>query len=544
MGMNEIHIDVKETELPKGWTLATIAEVVEPVSSYKPEDEPDREFGYVDISSICNVTYQIKDYKRFKGVNAPSRARRPIHPNDIVFSNVRTYLRNIAIVPIGLDVQLCSTGFTVLRPNGAVEPQFLFRYVITKSFIDRLTPQQTGTHYPATSDRVVMAESLLLPPLNEQRRIVAKLEKLLSKVDSCKERLDKIPAILKRFRQSVLSAACSGRLTADWRENNPDVESAEELLKRIQEERENRYKDECEKAKAEGRRKPTSFRENIETIELSQLPLLPSTWRWERLVNTSNIIGGVAKGRHLGNRPTTMLPYLRVANVQDGFLDLTEIKEIEALPEDLEKYHLQDGDMLFTEGGDRDKLGRGTVWRNNIKNCIHQNHIYRARLYYASVSSDYISLATKSDYARAYFLENANQTVNLASINLTSLGNVPLAIPPLAEQQEIVNRVQTLFKTADRIEQRYQKARTYIDQLTQSILAKAFRGELVPQDPNDEPASVLLERIRAERENRENVAKTAKKPAANKKQRSKKAQPQLEPTPQLEPIQLELPLFD
>jgi len=227
-----------------------------------------------------------------------------------------------------------------------------------------------------------------------------------------------------------------------------------------------------------------------------------------------------------------MLPYLRVANVQDGFLDLTEIKEIEALPEDTEKYHLEEGDLLFTEGGDRDKLGRGTVWRNNIKNCIHQNHIYRARLYSANISSDYISLLTKSEYARNYFFENASQTVNLASINLTSLGNVPLAIPPLAEQQEIVNRVQHLFKIADQIEQRYQKARTYMDQLTQSILAKAFRGELVPQDPNDEPASVLLERIRAERQKREGEAKTAKKSTGKKGgRRSKKAeQPEVEAT--------------
>ena len=145
-----------------------------------------------------------------------------------------------------------------------------------------------------------------------------------------------------------------------------------------------------------------------------------------------------------------------------------------------------------------------------------------------------LNLPSLLDYKIGSIFHNSTKLFCKRSIDL----------PSLAEQEEIVRRVQILFKTADQIEQRYQKARTYIDQLTQSILAKAFRGELVPQDPNDEPASVLLERIRAERENRENVAKTAKKPAANKKQRSKKAQPQLEPTPQLEPIQLELPLFD
>lgn len=221
--------------------------------------------------------------------------------------------------------------------------------------------------------------------------------------------------------------------------------------------------------------------------------------------------------RKFKNRKTVMLPYLRVANVQDGFLDLSEIKEIETLPEDIEKYKLEDGDILFTEGGDRDKLGRGTVWRNHIKGCIHQNYIFRARPYHYSILSDYISLATKSDYARSYFFSNASQTVNLASINLTTLGNVPIAIPPLPEQHEIVCRVEALFKKADEIEVRYKKAKAFVDKLTQSILAKAFLGELVPQHPNDEPASVLLERIRDA--NAINLQKKRKKSKLEKEKR-------------------------
>ena len=181
-------------------------------------------------------------------------------------------------------------------------------------------------------------------------------------------------------------------------------------------------------------------------------------------------------------------------------MDLEEIKEIEVLPEDIDKYRLDYGDILFTEGGDRDKLGRGTIWRNEIEGCIHQNHVYRARLYSSEILPEYISLATKTEYSKDYFFNNASQTVNLASINMTTLGKLPIAIPPIAEQKAICDKVNKAFKILDSLRSSYQLTIEEINQLDRSILAKAFRGELVPQDPNDEPAAVLLDRIRAERE--------------------------------------------
>jgi type I restriction enzyme S subunit len=139
------------------------------------------------------------------------------------------------------------------------------------------------------------------------------------------------------------------------------------------------------------------------------------------------------------------------------------------------------------------------VWTGEIPDCIHQNHIFRARLFAEQNIPEYISFASKSESSRNYFYENASQTVNLASINLTTLSALPLPIPPVAEQKEIVRRIEALFEFVNQIETRYQKAKAHVDKLTQSILAKAFRGELVLQDPNDEPAGVLLERIRRER---------------------------------------------
>ena len=312
--------------------------------------------------------------------------------------------------------------------------------------------------------------------------------------------LEDVPKLIAQFRQSVLAAAFRGDLTADWREKNPDVEPALELLERIKIDRRKRWEEACKISKQNGSRQPKSDKKDSEDIEIKDLEVIPVTWCWEKLVNIADLVGGVTKGRDFKGRTTIHVIYLRVANVQDGFLDLEEIKEIEVLPEDIDKYRLDYGDILFTEGGDRDKLGRGTIWRNEIEGCIHQNHVYRARLYSSEILPEYISLATKTEYSKDYFFNNASQTVNLASINMTTLGKLPIAIPPIAEQKAICDKVNKAFKILDSLRSSYQLTIEEINQLDRSILAKAFRGELVPQDPNDEPAAVLLDRIRAERE--------------------------------------------
>ena len=409
----------------------------------------------------------------------------------------------------------------ICRPSYKINPNFLFHFLKSKEGHGRILNNFKGSAQGGINLSFAPNTKVILAPIKEQHRIVTKLEKLLAKVEKCKERLEKIPTILKRFHQSVLAAACSGELTTDWRAKNTDIKPASELLIKNRLERKKKYEEECLTVKTKDKRRPPSFRSNDQPINIKELNEIPATWRWERLVNITNIRGGVTKGRKFGNRKTVMMPYLRVANVQDGYLDLDEIKEIEALPKDLEKYRLENGDILYTEGGDRDKLGRGTVWKNNIKDCIHQNHIFRARLYCSNFYSEYISLATKSDYARTYFFENASQTVNLASINMTTLGNVPIAIPPEEEQREIVNRVEELLNIANQIENRYQKAKGHVDNLTQSILAKAFRGELVPHDPSDPPASELLKQIKAEKQQAELKAQKNPKRKATRKRKKK-----------------------
>ena len=143
--------------------------------------------------------------------------------------------------------------------------------------------------------------------------------------------------------------------------------------------------------------------------------------------------------------------------------------------------------------------GRGCVWNEEIQDCIHQNHVFRVRLLSDNILPEYVTIFSKSKLARNYFFKSANQTVNLASLNMTALGNLPVAIPPKCEQEEILHIINEYLILIDRVEQFCRKAKDNLHRLTQSILTKAFRGELVPHDPHDEPASLLLERIESGR---------------------------------------------
>jgi len=360
-----------------------------------------------------------------------------------------------------------------------------------------------------------------LAPLPEQYRIVSKIEELFSDLDNGIEQLKTAQQQLKIYRQAVLKWAFEGKLTEKWRKNY-HVEPAEKLLEQIKEEREKQYQQslkvwqkslkEWESKGKEGKRplkprKPMDLPPLTETDQ-AELPKLPDGWHWLKLGNFTDIVGGVTKGRKLEGKKTITLPYLRVANVQDGFLDLSKIKYIDVLPDDLYRYKLDFGDILYTEGGDKDKLGRGTVWRNEIKACIHQNHIFRARPFQELTLPYFIAYFSQTKTAKNYFFKNAKQTVNLASINITVLSNLPVSICSYQEQHQIVQEIETRLSVCDNIEANIEESLQKAEALRQSILKKAFEGKLVPQDPNDEPANVLLVRIKAEKVNQDTEKKT------------------------------------
>ena len=193
-----------------------------------------------------------------------------------------------------------------------------------------------------------------------------------------------------------------------------------------------------------------------------------------KLEQIAEVVSGVAKGRKFNGRLPVEVPYLRVANVQAGHLDLSEIKTIQALPEEVEELALRKGDVLLTEGGDFDKLGRGAMLEYDLPNCIHQNHVFRVRVEQSKLNPIYFAKFLLTGEARGYFLGCAKRTTNLASINMTQLRALPVPLPPLPLQKEFAARVSEIRA----VEAEQTASRRRLNDLFQSLLHRAFNGEL------------------------------------------------------------------
>jgi len=196
----------------------------------------------------------------------------------------------------------------------------------------------------------------------------------------------------------------------------------------------------------------------------------PKGWPIKRLDEVASIGSGVTKGKKYSDQSVVATPYLRVANVQAGYLDLREIKTIEVTPVEVERYRLKTGDVLMTEGGDWDKLGRGAVWNGSIDPCIHQNHIFRVRCDGALVIPDYLEALLQTPYAKAYFQKAAKQTTNLATINKTQLSAFPVLSPELKLQQKFAVKCKKIVDLQQNMNQSAEELRT----LFQSTLAEVF----------------------------------------------------------------------
>jgi type I restriction enzyme S subunit len=367
----------------------------------------------------------------------------------------------------------------------------------------RLSELNKATAIPGLNREDAYRTKVYLSPLNEQKRIAKKLDALLTRVDACRDRLERVLLILKRFRQAVLATAVLGELTEDWRKENPNVESASDLLIRLQE----------------------RFRGNfIHRIWSSQEEriseqTLPESWLYVPVEAVGEVFLGRQRSpkNHSGSN---MRPYVRAANITWNGWNLSDVKEMNFDARDFERYKLQVGDVLVNEGsGSADEVGKPAIWRGEIENCCFQNTLICVRPF--EKMSEYLYLVfLHAALSKALVAETRG--ISIRHIGKERFAAFLIPLPPIREQQEIVRRVSVLFTFADRLETRYRRACAMVGQLTPALLDKAFRGELVPQDPDDEPASVLLERIRMMRATaEENVTKPRqRKPASDKPSQS------------------------
>ena len=424
---------------------------------------------------------------------------------DVLFAKITPCMENgKGAVATGLRNRLgCgTTELHVIRPLAGVDPYYLYRFLSQRSIRRAAKENFTGT---AGQLRVpsVFIEELAVPlaPLNEQSRIVAKVEKLVGKVDACQQRLAKIPVILKRFRQSILDAAVTGKLTADWRNESREPVSAKEDLKAFIEHKQNVIG-------TEKRVEPTQGHELLTEA-------VPDSWDVPSLGDLFKFIdyrGKTPKKSDQGKRLIT------AKNIRMGYIEEVPIEFVS------EKYYVQwmtrgfprKGDIFFvTEGA---TMGFVALNNRDDEFALAQRTI--ALQPFKPIDTRIFFFFMMSAHFQDLVRLNATGSAAVG-IKAAKFRSLPIAFPPLVEQHEIVQRIEGLFALADQIEARFTKAKALVDQLTQSLLSKAFRGELVPQNPNDEPASVLLERIKAERTKGEIEAKGGGKKRLNVNRKGK-----------------------
>lgn len=335
------------------------------------------------------------------------------------------------------------------EPN-RLDPRYAAYFFQSEDYWRQIREGSTGTGQPNFNGTKLGQLHIPVPPLHQQRQIVLKLDRLFGHSNSAREELSRIPRLVERYKQAVLDKAFLGQLTSDWRisKDHPD---ASDLLKSI----------------------------DVDPLHDQELPHLPQGWHWSTAGELCAIKSGLALGkkRKLGTALVEK-PYLRVANVQRGWLDLSEIKTVLVTDKEAQALRLQSGDVLMNEGGDRDKLGRGWIWDGQISDCVHQNHVFRLRPRSEMLPSKYISYYA-NEFGRSYFLREGKQTTNLASISMTKLSGLPIPVAPPEEMELIVTLIESAFESIDAIAKEIAKASSLLYRLDQATLDKAFRGELL-----------------------------------------------------------------
>ncbi|SDW60562.1 restriction endonuclease subunit S [Nitrosomonas communis] len=428
-------------ELPLNWAWARVGDLVDfgPKNYYVEETEA----GFVPLQHL-GVNYRSRHTFEVRSWGAIKKGYTHFADGDVLLARITPSFENgkagiVRGLPNGIGAG--STEYFVCRPiPGVVLPEYLLAHFKTPQFLRDGEQVMSGAVGQQRVPKQYLLDSQLpLAPLNEQKRIADKLDAIVARVNACRERLERIPAILKRFRQAVLTAATSGKLTDEWRTehelNDNWVTCNIQSVARI----------------GTG---STPLRSNSSFYSSSGIPWITSAATAKPIVKSAE-------------------EFVTSAAITAHRLKMYPV-----------------GTLLVAMYGEGKT--RGQVTELGIAATINQA-CAAIVVDETRANKNFVKLALQANYMEMRELAEGGNQPNL---NLSKIKEFPLYLPSLDEQAEIVRRVEALFAYADRLDARYAAARARVEKLTPALLAKAFRGELVPQDPNDEPASVLLERIK------------------------------------------------
>jgi type I restriction enzyme S subunit len=345
-----------------------------------------------------------------------------------------------------------------IRPDrSALDSRWIRHFLSSDAGFKTLQGAVSGVHL--TTGR---AREMVIPiaPLGVQQSISEFLDNVMDGARSASMHLSAAERAIKRFRQAILAAACAGRLTADWRADRPVSEQfADNVLRRSR-----------EMLGVSGTRK---VQDSVEPTWLE----LPESWRWAPLRDLAAIKGGIQKQPKRAPK-NNAFPYLRVANVLRGRLDLSEISQFELFGGELDTYRLETGDLLVVEGnGSEAEIGRSALWNGEIANCVHQNHIIRVRC--MLMDPRFVDLFWNSPIAASEISSLAVTSAGLYSLSTKKIGAVRVPVVPIDEQRVIVERASQMLASADEVLGRIEATAASMESAGKAVLATAFQGRLM-----------------------------------------------------------------
>lgn len=432
--------------LPDTWVECHLGEVVEYGSALKVEPEEIPPGAWVlELEDIEKDTSKL--LQRLTSAERQSKSTKTqFREGDVLYGKLRPYLNKV----LRADQDgYCTTEIIPITPSNIVVRDYLFYSLKRPAFVQYADAASHGLSMPRLGTEAGKNAPFILAPLREQARISKKLEVLIGRADACRERIDRVPGLIARFRQAVVGAATTGELTADWRVTQSESSAPETIWERR---------------------------------SLADLCLAGRT-----------ISYGVIK---LGRDVPDGVPCLRTSNVRWLRVETEGMKRISpSLSSDHSRTILKGGEVLVNVRG---TLGGVAVASRDMIGWNVSREVAVIPADPAVVDPFYLAYWIGSARSQRW-LNRVERGVAYVGINLEDLRQLPVDLPPVQEQQEIVRRVEGLFGYSDRLEIRYWAARSAVEQITPASIAKAFRGELVPNDPNDEPANLLLERFHQER---------------------------------------------
>ncbi|WP_423925371.1 restriction endonuclease subunit S [Candidatus Palauibacter sp.] len=506
-------------ELPKGWIWTTLGDVCsKPQYGWTTKGSEQGRIRLLRTTDIANGTIDWSSVP-FCAKDPPAPSRYQLAEGDIVISRAGS-VGVSALLERPIPAAVFASYLIRFKALGT-PPRLIAYYLQSPRYWAAIGDKAAGIAIPNVNATKLAALRLPLVPLPEQHRIVARIESLFAELDKGIAALKRAEVNLERYRASFLKAAVEGRLTELWRHENPPVESGEELLRRILAERRKRWEEEqLAKFKAKERKPPRNWKAKYKepvAPDTRGLPGLPDGWCW---ATVDQVALRMRNGRSVRTRAGGF-PVLRLGAITGDVLDDRDFKYGDWGPEEAEPFRVRAGDFFVSRGnGSLDLVGRAAVADQGVGDVAFPDTMIRVTFACTKLFRARFGAAIwNSQIIRRQITESAKTSAGIYKINQADLQRLHLPLPPVLEQDMIIGLHHVSESVQSHLGNRLTVAVSGTSTLHQSILKRAFEGRLVPQDPADEPASILLERIRAERETvRKKARRRTKRTAPRKSQ--------------------------